>query len=202
MNNTNTQESSGMVVVDSSKRNTLQYSGIFMGIFWMISGGALLLNNVFSFSLQVILIILFVMSIYLIIFSALYRIRKIYFVLGLVLLAIFFSTMVIGYGKSQLRWPIIMVGFGLGIILYGSVFKKDTNIKYIIPGIILLCIGLLVFLTAVGDRMFSFSEFLYKFWPIFLVFFGLYQMRESYLKKYRKKQNRNLKEESKSEVEV
>lgn len=163
--------------VKSTRKNLFSYQYFFIGIFWIASGLILLINSFFVISTKTALIVMVVFSMYLLLLASLKVIRKVYFVLGLLILAAFISLLVNEYGMSKLLWPTVMGILSVGIILYGFLFKKKNSMRYTVVGFVFIVITALVLLSSLEIGDFSLSELLSKLWPVLFVVIGLYNLK-------------------------
>lgn len=170
MNSTNTQNNKNT----GKKLMFTSNSQIYIGIFCTLGGLTLLINNYISLPPKIISILLFLFSAYLIILAILKQIQKVYYVLGLILFSIFVSIIIKEYGNSSIVWPVIMIVLSSGIIAYGYLFKREKHIRYTVPGIVLLGMGILVFFIVGGGDIPL--EIILKLWPLLLILLGVYQI--------------------------
>lgn len=160
------------------KQQDRKHSHLYLGLFYFLSGFFLLLNNYVTLPTGTVSVLLLGASLYLIVLAILNKIRKIYYVFGLVLFSLLISLLISVYGEQSILWPIIMVVISMGLLFYGVYFKRDKHLKYTIPALVLLGMGLLVGFVVLGGKVSL--AFIFKLWPLLLIFFAGYQI---YLKK-------------------
>ena len=145
------------------------------GIFWIVSGVFLVINNFYPLSNNIKLIVLFGGSVYLLLLSMLLVIQKRYFIIGLITISLGINLLLEQYiDNNQLLWPILMAIMGLGVIVYGVFFKKSDIIKYVVPGAILLGMSCVAWLSI--KRVFSLSDIIIRLWPVLLVLLGIHRI--------------------------
>ncbi len=162
----------------STHARTRSISPMITGIFWIGVGVVMLLMNFFPKDTSMSLIqfvrywgMLFA-GIYVLLFSLLGYMRKMYFFVGVCSVALWLGHVIESSSNINTKtvWPIIMIVISLAIILYGVVFKKHKLKNYVVAGSMFLAFSLLVLVSVL--QSFDVSQFLRKGWPVFLVFLG------------------------------
>lgn len=117
---------------------------------------------------------------YLLFFSLLGCVRKIYFIVGVVLIAFWLGNFIESYPGSdgKILWPILMMIFSIAIIVYGFVFKKERRIRYFVTGFLCLLFSVLVFVAVLASM--KISSLVVKVWPLFLVLLGISYIQRAY----------------------
>ncbi len=171
---------------------------IITGVFWIAVGTMMLIVNFFPYSTSVLFIRNWgtpIVGIYLLLFSILGYMRKIYFIFAICIIALWIGHIIEASESLGVRftWPITMIVISLAIIFYGFIFKKHKFKSYLITGCIFLVFSLLV-LTSVLNT-FNFSQFLKKGWPVFLILLGIsYIYNRNFGLKTEKKREEKLSE--------
>lgn len=160
MNNTSDDETS----------NSKKHYAITTSIFWIFTGIFLLINNFYLLDTKIVLFLLLFASIYLVVCSSLKLMRRIYFIFGLLIFSIFLNLLFSQSSTPHFLWSLVILIMGIGVIGYGYLFKRKYFIRYLIPGVIILFIAVLSWISVVGS--FKLSEFLLKLWPLLVVFWG------------------------------
>lgn len=162
----------------NTRIQTKNISPVITGIFWIAVGTMMLLENFFSHtSISLIKFIqywgMLLAGLYLLVFSLLGYMRKVYFIIAACAIALWLGHVIEVSGRFNVKitWPIIMIVTSIAIILYGFFFKKHKLKNYVVTGCMFLLFSLLVLISVLFS--FDLSQFLEKSWPVFLIFLGV-----------------------------
>ncbi|SHJ81010.1 hypothetical protein SAMN02745227_00762 [Anaerobranca californiensis DSM 14826] len=116
----------------------------------------------------------FILGLYFIVLHFFYNRYWLFSLSGSLLLTIglyiilLFSYLLPNGGESA-----IVLAIGLGFIIFYIIDGRWENYWPLIPGVPLSLFGLLVYLHQTGSYTFTFMTYLYRFWPVLIIIFGV-----------------------------
>lgn len=128
-----------------------------------------------------------------------------YFFLGMVEFFFFFGMLCVHAGILGLLsgwfsfidigriWPLFLTLTGLTLLPYGYKKRRNNRLALIVPSLSFIFLSLVFLPFSLGVTTLRFREFIFRWWPLLIVFLGILFLVDCFCKNPREKRDEQIK---------